>query len=116
MASAAGAADPDLTCVTAWVDASDRIGGGQFWTVRLPKLHLKDPARLVQVDHELNGYAWLVDRRDFDAGEVSFLVEDAQTVPWHLPVPAVPDEVVDCGRYRILDFGTVTLPLGPLRS
>lgn len=116
LATAAGATDPDRTCVTDWVDASDRVGGGQFWTVRLPKLHLEDPARLVQVDHELNGYAWLVDRRDFEVGEVSFLVEDAQTVPWQLPVPAVPDEVVDCGRYRILDFGAATLPLGPQRS
>jgi len=108
--------DPDLACVTGWVNASGRTGAGQFWTVRLPKLHLDDPARLVQVDHELNGYAWLVDRRDFDVREVSFLVEDAQTVPWSLPVPAVPDEVVDCGRYRILDFGGTTLPIGPQRS
>lgn len=108
--------DPDLACVTGWVNASGRTGAGQFWTVRLPKLHLDDPARLVQVDHELNGYAWLVDRRDFDVREVSFLVEDAQTVPWSLPVPAVPDEVVDCGRYRILDFGGTSLPIGPQRS
>lgn len=116
LAAAAQAPDRDLACVTEWVDASDRTGAGQFWTVRLPKLHLDDPARLVQVDHELNGYAWLVNRHDFDVGAVSFLVEDAQTVPWNLPVPAVPDDVVDCGRYRILDFGSTTLPLGPQRS
>jgi hypothetical protein len=116
LATAAGAEDPDLVCVTDWVNVSGRTGGGQFWTVRLPKLHLDDPARLVQVDHELNGYAWLVNRHDFDVGEVSFLVEDAQTVPWSLLVPAVPDEVVDCGRYRILDFGDTLLPLGPQRS
>lgn len=116
LVAAANAPDPDLTCVTDWVDASDRTGAGQFWTVRLPKAHLDDPARLVQVDHELRGYAWLVNRHDFDVGEVSFLVEDAQTVAWKLPLPAVPEEVIDCGRYRILDFGDTTLPIGPQRS
>ncbi|WP_223623591.1 hypothetical protein [Microbacterium sp. EST19A] len=116
LAAAAEAPDPDLVCVTDWVNASDRTGAGQFWTVRLPKLHLADPSQLVQVDHQLNGYAWLVNRHDFDIGEVSFLVEDAQTVQWQLPVPAVPEDVVECGRYRILDFGDTTLPLGPQRS
>lgn len=116
LAAAAEVADPDLTCVTDWVNASGRTGAGQFWTVRLPKLHLDDPAQLVQVDHELRGYAWLVNRRDFDVGEVTFLVEDAQTVPWNLPAPAIPDEVIDCGRYRILDLGDTVLPLGPQRS
>jgi hypothetical protein len=116
LAAATGSADPDLSCVTGWVNASGRTGAGQFWTVRLPKLHLDDPAQLVQVDHELNGYAWLVNRRDFDVGEVSFLVEDAQTVAWSLPSPAIPDEVIDCGRYRVLDFGETTLPIGPQRS
>lgn len=116
LANAANVPDPDLDCVTDWVDASGRTGAGQFWTVRLPKLHAKDPAQLVQVDHQLNGYAWLVDRRDFDPGEVSFLVEDAQTVQWQLPIQAIPDEVVVCGRYRILDFGDARLPLGPQHS
>lgn len=116
LASASQEPDADLTCVTDWVDASDRTGAGPFWTVRLPKLHLDDPARLVQVDHQLNGYAWLVNRSDFAAGEVSFLLEDSQTVEWDLPIQAIPDEIVDCGRYRILDFGETELPLGPQRS
>lgn len=116
LAAAADVADPDLTCVIGWVDASGRTGAGQFWTVRLPKLHLDDPDRLVQVDHRLNGYAWLVNRRDFDVGEVSFLVEDAQTVPWDLPASVAPEEIIDCGRYRILDFGSTPLPLGPQHS
>lgn len=113
---AATAPDPDLACVIDWVHASGRTGAGQFWTVRLPKTHLDDPSRLVQVDHALNGYAWLVDRRDFDAGEVSFLVEDAQTVLWDLPVGAAPDAVVSCGRYRILDFASSPLRIGPAHS
>ena len=116
LAAAAEAPAPDLRCVTDWVDASGRTGAGQFWTVRLPKLHVADPSQLVQVDHQLNGYAWLVNRRDFDVGEVSFLVEDAQTVQWQLPSAAIPEDVVDCGRYRILDFGDTMLPLGPQRS
>lgn len=105
--------DADLACVTDWVDASDRTGAGQFWTVRLPKLHLDDPRRLVQVDHRLNAYAWLVDRGDFAGARVTFLLEDAQTVGWQLPIAAVPESVVNCGRYRILDFGEGELPLGP---
>lgn len=114
--AAAHAPDPELSCVVDWVDASGRTGAGQFWTVRLPKAHLEQPGRLVQVDHRLNGYAWLVNRADFEAGEVSFLVEDDQTVQWDLQLPAVPGEVVQCGRYRILDFAPATLPLGPAHS
>lgn len=113
---ATSATDADLACVTDWVDASERTGAGQFWTVRLPKLYATDPTRLVQVDHELHGYAWLVDRRDFAVGQVSFLIEDAQTVAWNLPTAAVPTAVVACGRYRILDYAPATLPLGPARS
>ena len=116
LADAATRPDADLTCVTDWVDASGRTGAGQFWTVRLPKLHLADPSQLVQVDHQLNAYAWLVDRTDFAVGEVSFLVEDSQTVPWGPPQAVLPERVVDCGRYSILDLGTETLPLGPQRS
>lgn len=116
LAGASANPDPDLRCVTDWVNASGRTGAGQFWTVRLPKLHVEDPARLVQVDHQLNGYAWLVNRGDFGALEVSFLVEDAQTVEWRLPPSEIPDEVIDCGRYRIIDFGDATVPLGPQHS
>jgi hypothetical protein len=114
--AAAHRPDADLACVTDWVDDSDRTGAGQFWTVRLPKLHLADPTQLVQVDHRLNGYAWLVNRADFTVGEVSFLIEDAQTAIWELPISAVPDDIVECGRYRIVDFGDTLLPLGPQRS
>ena len=39
LADAATRPDADLPCVTDWVDASGRTGAGQFWTVRLPKLH-----------------------------------------------------------------------------
>src|SRR5690606_27451455 len=83
--AAATAPDADLACVVRWADASGRTGAGQFWTVRLPKAHLADPRRLVQVDHELRGYAWLVNRDDFAVGEVSFLVIDGQSVPFALP-------------------------------
>lgn len=116
LASAAHAPDAALTCVTDWVDASGRTGAGQFWTVRLPKLHLADPSQLVQVDHHVNGYAWLVNRTDFDVGAVSFLIEDAQTVAWQLPLDALPDDAIECGRYRILDFGSTPLPIGQPHS
>ncbi|OAN34053.1 hypothetical protein [Microbacterium sp. H83] len=116
LAAAATVPDPDLDCVTAWIDGSGRIGAGQFWTVRLPKLHLGDPSQLVQVDHRLDAYAWLVNRADFDAGEVTFLLEDAQTVGWDLPDDVDPLRTVECGRYSILDFETTPLPLGPAHS
>jgi len=116
LVAASATPDPDVTCVTDWVDASGRIGAGQFWTVRLPKAHLDDPSQLVQVDHELNAYAWLVNRADFDIDGVSFLVEDSQTVAWQHSTPAIPDDVVECGRYRILDFGERVLPIGPQHS
>ena len=115
---AAAAPDPDLDCVVTWTDASSRTGAGQFWTVRLAKAHLEDPRRLVQVDHELRGYAWLVNRDDFTAGEVSFLVIDEQSVPFALPGGASFDDaaLIDCGRYTIADFGEPVLEIGPERS
>ncbi|WP_228484655.1 hypothetical protein [Microbacterium cremeum] len=118
IAIAASAPDPDLACVVDWVDDAGPIGGGQFWTVRLPKAHLADPAALVQVDHQLNGYAWLVNRDDFGAGEVSFLVVDALSPAFDLPAMAHSEdaEIIACGRYTIQDFGERPLPLGPQRS
>ncbi|MFJ4172595.1 hypothetical protein [Microbacterium sp. NPDC089696] len=116
IASAVDRPDADLTCVTDWVDASGRTGAGQFWTVRLPKLHAEDPARLVQVDHRLDGYAWLVNRTDLETREVTFLVQDSQTVAWELPLAAVPDRIVECGRWTILDFASTPLPIGPAHS
>ncbi|MHC3000160.1 hypothetical protein OB08_13715 [Microbacterium sp. HJ5] len=118
LSSAASAPDPDLDCVVKWTDASSRTGAGQFWTVRLAKAHLDDPRRLVQVDHELRGYAWLVNRDDFRVGEVSFLVIDEESVPFALPEGATLDDatLIDCGRYTIADFGERTLGLGPQRS
>jgi hypothetical protein len=118
LVSAAGRTDADLACVTTWVDASGRIGGGQYWTVRLPKAHVADPRSLVQVDATLRPYDWLVNRRDADAGAVSFLVIDAQSPPFLLPggVTMADAQLVSCGRYTIADFGGTELPLGIPRS
>ena len=114
----ATAPDADLACVVDWVDESGRTGAGQFWTIRLPKTHVADPRTLVQVDHRLNGYAWLVDRDDFAVGEVSFLVTDAQSPTFDLPDgrTLADAELISCGRYSIADFGADPLPLGPPRS
>ncbi|MGN8553245.1 UNVERIFIED_CONTAM: hypothetical protein OHV15_11740 [Microbacterium sp. SLM126] len=119
LVTAASGPDPDLACVVAWTDASGRTGAGQFWTVRLPKAHVADPRALVQVDHELRGYAWLVNRDDFAVGDVTFLVRDDESVPFALPggvTEADAASLVDCGRYTIVDFGGHRLPLGPQRS
>jgi hypothetical protein len=118
IAAAAGAPDRDLDCVVTWVEGAERTGAGQFWTVRLPKTHLDDPRELVQVDHQLRGYAWLVDRDDFAVDGVSFLVLDAQSPAFDLPdgVSVEDAEMTSCGRYTIADFGERHLPLGPQRS
>ncbi|KAF2412996.1 hypothetical protein B1729_12175 [Microbacterium sp. B35-04] len=118
ISAAAHAPDTDLACVVDWTEQSGRTGAGQFWTIRLPKTHLADPRALVQVDHRLRGYAWLVNRDDFAVGEVSFLVTDAQSPPFELPGGAsIQDaELISCGRYTIADFGSSTLRLGPQRS
>ena len=115
---AASAPDADLSCVTTWTDASHRTGAGQFWTIRLPKAHVADPRTLVQVDHRLGAYAWIVNRDDFSVGSVTFLVLDDQSLAFELPagVSASDARVISCGRYTILDFGDRALPLGPQRS
>ncbi|MBD3941143.1 hypothetical protein IF188_05445 [Microbacterium sp. NEAU-LLC] len=118
LVAAATAPDADLDCVVRWTEDSGRTGGGQFWTVRLPKTHLADPRGLVQLDHQLRGYAWLMNRDDFAVGEVSFLVMDDQSPAFELPagVSLSDAEMTACGRYTIADFGDRTLPIGPLRS
>lgn len=115
LARAAERPDPDLSCVTAWVDRSDATGAGQFWTIRYPKAHVTDPRRLVQVDAQLRPYEWLVNRDDSRTGAVSFLVVDANSTPFDLG-GAMPDAEIPCGRYRILDFRSSPLPLGAPRS
>ncbi|GAA5200957.1 hypothetical protein [Microbacterium jejuense] len=118
LVTAATSPDTDLDCVVRWAEQSGRTGAGQFWTVRLPKTHLADPRGLVQVDHQLRGYAWLVNRDDFAVGEVTFLVMDAQSPAFELPAGVSPSdaELTSCGRYTIADFGDLLLPIGPQRS
>lgn len=106
----------DLRCVDEWVSASGQTGAGQFWTVRLPKLHLTDSSQLVQVDHQLTADSWLTNSADFTVGEVTFLIEDAQSVPWELGTNALPTSVIACGQYTIYDFSPLALPLDPPRS
>lgn len=110
--------DPDVDCVTDWVAASGRTGAGQFWTVRTPKAHLDDPRGLVQVDDHLNGYAWLVNRDDYEAEAVSFLVIDDQSLPFVLPddLSMQDASITTCGRYTIADFDPFAIRIGPLRS
>lgn len=113
--AAAGRDDVDLACVTRWVEQSGRTGAGQFWTVRAPKLALADPSQLIQVDNTLRPYDWLVNRAE-RRGPVTFLVQDAASVPFVLPVGAETPDRVACGRYTILDFGSRVLPLGEPRN
>jgi len=106
------AVDASVGCVVDWVEASARTGVGTFWTVRAPKAYLADPRRLVQVDAELNGYAWLVNRDDYATRRASFIVvsdDGGVAVPPGLPGP----RIVDCGRYTILDYDRAVLEIGP---
>jgi len=118
LVAAAGRTDRDLACVVSWVDRSGRVGGGQYWTVRLPKAQLSDPRLLVQVDDALRPYDWLVNRTDAAPGAVSFLVTDAQPPPFASAVQAAlrTATIVACGRYTIADLGGHALALGPPRS
>ncbi|HCJ47930.1 MAG TPA: hypothetical protein DHW40_01120 [Microbacterium sp.] len=115
--AAASREDAGLACVTRWVEQSGRTGAGQFWTVRAPKLALADPSQLVQVDHTLRPYEWLVNRAE-GRGPVTFLVEDAASAPFELPAGIATSDAtpVACGRYTILDFGSRVLPLGEPRN
>ena len=115
--AAASREDAGLACVTRWVEQSGRTGAGQFWTVRAPKLALADPSQLVQVDHTLRPYDWLVNRAE-GRGPVTFLVEDAASAPFELPAGIATSDAtpVACGRYTILDFGSRVLPLGEPRN
>ena len=110
--------DPSLKCVTDWVNSSERVGGGQFWTIRAPKAYIEDPRQLVQVDEYLNPYHWLVNRADDQRGGVSFLVTDGQSFAFDLPVETFDPQakVISCGNYTITDFGERELELGQPHS
>ena len=110
--------NPSLKCVTNWINASGRVGAGQYWTVRAPKLHLKNPRQLVQVDYHLNPYTWLVNRADYENVSVTFLITAAEQFPFDLPkdLRNVRTTKIKCGTYTITDFGGTQLPLGPPHS
>ena len=108
--------DASVGCVVDWVDASARTGVGTFWTVRAPKAYLADPRRLVQVDWQLNGYAWLVDREDYLADRASFIVASDEGGPVAVPAGLPEPERIECGRYTILDYGSAVLEIGPAHS
>lgn len=114
IAIAAPGQDESLDCVVDWVNDHDGYGAGQFWTIRAPKAYIDDPARLLQVDHRLNGYEWLVNRGDYAVGRVSFLITDSQTFPFEYPaeIASVSPAVTECGRYTILDFGSPIVSIG----
>ena len=97
------AADPDVDCVTGWIERADAVGAGQFWTVRYPKSRLDDPSRLVQVTHDLHPYAWLVNRADFDVAAIEFLLVDAQSPAFEL-LEGTGTTAIGCGRYTILQL------------
>ncbi|MBH0054994.1 hypothetical protein I6E74_12540 [Salinibacterium sp. SWN139] len=107
----ATATDPSLQCAVDWVNESDAIGAGQFWSARAVKAHLNDPAQIIQTDFALHDYEWLVDRADFAPSAVSFLIVDDQSAPFTLPPAAenLPSTTVDCGRFQILDYSPASI-------
>ncbi|NEM92407.1 hypothetical protein [Galbitalea soli] len=110
-------ADSSVRCVDDWVNQAGVRGAGTYWTVRAPKAYASDPRMLVQIDADLNGYAWLVDRADYPAGAISFLVIDAQsTIPHPLDLAPIRPPTISCGRYTIVDYRAHPLHLGPTHS
>lgn len=109
------AAEDSLACTVNWINKSGKVGAGQFWSIRAVKANLNDPSQLVQVDYRMNGYAWLVDRKDYEHSAASFLLTDSQTYPFELPAQVRDREptTVDCGRFQIADYGTSRIPIGP---
>lgn len=103
--------DRSLTCATDWVNAQDRTGAGLFWSIRAIKANIDHPERLVQVDQALFPYSWLVNRTDYRAFDVRFVITDSQSAPFALPqAPGRPaPTVIDCGRWTITDYGDVSL-------
>jgi hypothetical protein len=116
-AASTGTPDASIRCLDAWITASGRTGAGRFETIRGPKAYLADPRRLLQVDSRLHAQPWLTDRADYTVGRVSFLVADATTPAFATGAAGPAKQVISCGRYRILDWGTAVLPVtvgGPI--
>jgi hypothetical protein len=105
--------DSSISCVRAWIAASDRTGAGLFQTIRGPKAALPDPRRLIQVDEDLRAQPWLTDRADYDVRTVSFLLTDRTSPAFRVPAALPAPDVVRCGRYRILDYRSAVLPVRP---
>jgi len=113
--AAATAIDTDLRCAVQWIDGSRRTGAGQFWSARAPKAYARDQQRVIQVDHRLDVYTWLTNRADRRGAVVTYLITDANTQPFSYPIGISESMArrIDCGRYTILDFSPIELPLGP---
>jgi hypothetical protein len=76
--------------------------------------YLDNPDRLVQIDANFDRYDWLVNRAAPHPAGVTFLIETVRDSPYIYPGGLVPaSKTISCGPYRILDFGTHKIPLGP---
>lgn len=113
---AATTLDADVACAVEWANGTERVGGGQFWSIRAIKTHVDDPARILQISRAFAGDGWLVDRGDYLRHQsVSFVISDLWSARWELPegYRDIPSTIVECGRFTIRDFGEVQIPLGP---
>lgn len=98
--------DADLACLVSFVDEADYTGAGQYWSIRLPKSQLEDPRKLIQVDHQLQGYDWLVNRDDYRDAKIHYLVTESGQARDVEFAPADPGvlagaSTLNCGRYTI---------------
>ncbi len=111
--SEARATDVDLACVVDWVDSTDRVGAGQFWSVRAPQAYARDPGSLIQVDHQFAVYEWLTNRADSASARVTFVITDAMSSPFEYPdgLSESDASTLSCGRYTIHDFGDRPIPI-----
>ena len=76
--------------------------------------YLANPAQLVQVDPAFDRYEWLVNRAVHSPTGVTFVIQTDRDLPYVYPGGRSPASTqIDCGQYRILDFGHTEIPLGP---
>jgi hypothetical protein len=116
-AAVAATPDADIRCLDAWITSSGRTGAGLFQTIRGPKALLQDPRRLLQVDRDLRAVPWLTDRADYTVTRVSFLVADPSNPAFSTGSAGPAPRAINCGRYRVLDWGRpvlAVLPSGPI--
>jgi len=111
--SAVRSIDASTRCAVDWVNASGRVGAGQYWSVRAIKARVDDQAVLLQLKPDFTPFPWLINLHDYQRNAVSYLVTTSQSEPWQLPSGLPRPTKIRCGRYTITDYKSDTIPVKP---